>query len=164
MEAGHRTAINLQGVDTAVVSRGMVAATPGCLLPGYMLDCEFLYLASNAKPLKHRARVRVHLGTAEIMGRISLLESDTLQPGMEANVQLLEEPVSVWPGDRYVIRSYSPVATIGGGMVLGNMPPRKRKRLTEKDRQKNKEVFQILTDENLEEKFFFFFVKGEALV
>ncbi len=157
VEAGHRTAINLQGVDTAVVSRGMVAATPGCLLPGYMLDCDFLYLASNAKPLKHRARVRVHLGTAEIMGRISLLESDTLQPGTEANVQLLlEEPVSVWPGDRYVIRSYSPVATIGGGAVLGNMPPRKRKRLTEKDRQKNSDVFRILLDENLEEKLLLF--------
>ncbi|MBU0961614.1 MAG: selenocysteine-specific translation elongation factor [Proteobacteria bacterium] len=157
VEAGHRTAINLQGVDTALVSRGMVAATPGCLLPGYMLDCDFLYLASNAKPLKHRARVRVHLGTAEIMGRISLLEGDTLQPGTEANVQLLlEEPVSVWPGDRYVIRSYSPVATIGGGVVLGNMPPRKRKRLTEKDRQQNSEVFHILLDENLEEKILLF--------
>jgi selenocysteine-specific elongation factor len=164
VEAGHRTAINLQGVDTAVVSRGMVAATPGCLLPGYMLDCDFLYLASNAKPLKHRARVRVHLGTAEIMGRISLLESDTLQPGTEAKVQLLlEEPVSVWSGDRYVIRSYSPVATIGGGAVLGNMPPRKRKRLTEKDRQKNSDAFRILLDDNLEEKTLLFLrEKGTA--
>ncbi len=157
VEAGHRTAINLQGVDTAIVSRGMVAATPGCLLPGYMLDCDFFYLASNTKPLKHRARVRVHLGTAEIMGRISLLESDTLQPGEEAGVQLLlEEPVSIWPGDRYVIRSYSPVATIGGGVVLGNMPPRKRKRLIEKDRSHNHEVFRILQGENVEEKILLF--------
>jgi selenocysteine-specific elongation factor len=157
VEAGHRTAINLQGVDTAVVSRGMVAATPGCLLPGYMLDCDLLYLASNAKALKHRARVRVHLGTAEIMGRVSLLDRDQLQPGDTAGIQLLlEEPVAVWPGDRYVIRSYSPVATIGGGEVLGNMPPRKRKRLTEPDRKQNKTVFHTLLGGSVEEKILLF--------
>lgn len=81
VEAGHRTAVNLQGVDTGSVSRGMVVASPGCLQPNYMLDCRFLYLASNGKPLKHRARVRVHLGTAEILGRISLLDRDELEPG-----------------------------------------------------------------------------------
>ncbi len=157
VEAGHRTAINLQGVDTASVSRGMVAATPGSLLPGYMLDCEFLYLASNAKPLKHRARVRVHLGTAEIMGRISLLDRDLLQPGDTAGVQvLLEEAVAVWPGDHYVIRSYSPVATIGGGEVLGNMPPRKRKRLTDPDRGDNIKTFEILRGDDLEAKILLF--------
>ncbi len=157
VEAGHRTAINLQGVDTALVSRGMVAATPGSLMPGYMLDCDFLYLAANTKPLKHRARVRVHLGTVEVMGRISLLDRDVIQPGESAGVQvLLEEPVSCWPGDRYVIRSYSPVATIGGGEVLGNMPPRKRKRLNEKDRENNKAVFKILYDENVENKIILF--------
>ncbi len=157
VEAGHRTAINLQGVDTASVSRGMVAATPGSLLPGYMLDCEFLYLASNAKPLKHRARVRVHLGTAEIMGRVSLLDRDLLQPGDIAGVQiLLEEAVAVWPGDHYVIRSYSPVATIGGGEVLGNMPPRKRKRLTDPDRGDNIKTFEILRGDDLEAKILLF--------
>lgn len=157
VEAGHRTAINLQGVDTAAVSRGMVAATPGSLLPGYMLDCEFLYLATNTKALKHRTRVRVHLGTAEIMGRVSLLDRDLLQPGETAGVQLLlEEAVAVWPGDRYVVRSYSPVATIGGGEILGNMPPRKRKRVTEHHRQNNSKTFDILLDENKEEKILLF--------
>ena len=157
VEAGHRTAVNLQGVDTALVSRGMVAATPGCLSPGYMLDCDFLYLASAARPLKHRTRVRVHLGTVEVMGRISLLDRDVLQPGDTAGVQLLlEEPVSCWPGDRYVIRSYSPVATIGGGEVLGNMPPRKRKRLNEQDREKNRDVFQILYNDDRENKILLF--------
>ncbi len=157
VEAGHRTAINLQGVDTAVVSRGMVAATPGCLAPGFMLDCDFLYLASNTKPLKHRTRVRVHLGTVEIMGRISLLDRDVIQPGESAGVQLLlEEAVSCWPGDRYVVRSYSPVATIGGGEVLGNMPPRKRKRLNAQDQENNKKVFKILSDEDVEGKILLF--------
>lgn len=157
VEAGHRTAVNLQGVDTSLVSRGMVAASPGCLSPGYMLDCDFLYLGSATKPLKHRTRVRVHLGTVEVMGRVSLLDRDVLQPGETAGVQLLlEEPVSCWPGDRYVIRSYSPVATIGGGEVLGNMPPRKRKRLNEEDREKNRKVFQILYENDLENKILLF--------
>ncbi len=157
VEAGHRTAINLQGVDTAAVSRGMVAATPGCLAPGYMLDCVFLYLAANAKPLKHRVRVRVHLGSAEIMGRISLLDRDVLQPGEEAGVQiLLEEAAAVWPGDHYVVRSYSPVATIGGGEVLGNMSPRKRKRMAEKDQEHNRQVFQTLREGSVEEKIILF--------
>jgi len=157
VEAGHRTAINLQGVDTAAVARGMVAATPGSLLPGYMLDCEFLYLASNTKPLKHRTRVRIHLGTAEVMGRISLLDRDLLQPGDTASIQiLLEEAVAVWPGDRYVVRSYSPVGTIGGGEVLGNMPPRKRKRVTERDREANIRSFTVLRGEDVEEKILLF--------
>ncbi|MBT8329130.1 MAG: selenocysteine-specific translation elongation factor [Desulfofustis sp.] len=153
VEAGHRTAINLQGVDTVSIYRGMVLATPGCLEPNYMLDCSLLYLNSNTKPLKHRTRVRVHLGTAELMGRVSLLECDELQPGAEVSVQLLlESPVAVWPGDRYVIRSYSPVATIGGGEVMGNQSPRKRKRLTDKDRAYNNQVFSILHEGSLEEK------------
>ena len=163
VEAGHRTAINLQGVDTAQVERGMVLATPGSLQPNYMLDCELLYLASNAKALKHRSRVRVHLGTAELIGRVSLLDRDELEPGEETGIQiLLEQPVAVWPGDRYVIRSYSPVSTIGGGMVLGNLSPRKRKRLTEADRQYNREVFQILRQGGLEDKTLLFLRESGA--
>jgi len=135
----------------------MVAATPGSLRPSYMLDCNFLYLASNEKALKHRARVRVHLGTAEIMGRISLLDRDLLQPGDMAGVQiLLEEHVAVWPGDRYVVRSYSPVATIGGGEILGNMPPRKRKRVNDRDRRNNEATFDILLGDSVEEKILLF--------
>lgn len=156
VEAGHRTAINLQGVDTADIERGMVLAPPGTLQANYMLDCQFIYLAANPKPLRHRARVRVHLGTAEIIGRISLLDRDELEPGDEAMVQLLlEETASVWPGDRYVIRSYSPVATIGGGMVLGNVSPRKRKRLQDKDREYNRGIMPILKDGTVEEKVLF---------
>ncbi len=153
VEAGHRTAINLQGVDRADILRGMVLAPPGSLQPNFMLDCQFQYLAANPKPLKHRARVRVHLGTAEILGRISLLDRDELAAGDEAPVQLLlEEQASVWPGDRYVIRSYSPLATIGGGVVLGNVSPRKRKRLSAADRQYNQEMLATLRDGTVEER------------
>jgi selenocysteine-specific elongation factor len=163
VEAGHRTAINLQGVDIARVERGMVLAPPGALQPNYMLDCQFLYLASNAKSLKHRTRVRIHLGTAEILGRISLLDRDEISPGQEVAVQLLlEEPVAVWPEDRYVIRSYSPVHTIGGGRVLGNLSPRKRKRATEQDREYNRSVMQTLVHGNQEEKILLFLRESGA--
>ncbi len=157
VEAGHRTAINMQGVDTADIERGMVLAPSGVLQANYMLDCRFLYLNLNGKALKHRARVRVHLGTSEIIGRISLLDRDEIQPGEEAVVQLLlEKKAAVWPGDRYVIRSYSPVATIGGGLILGNVSPRKRKRLAEKDREYNQTMYATLNMGTLEQKLLFF--------
>jgi selenocysteine-specific elongation factor len=118
-----------------------------------MLDCSLNYLASAPKPLKHRARVRVHLGTAELIGRVSLLDREELQPGDGAPIQLLlESEAAVWPADRYVIRSYSPGATIGGGVVLGNVSPRKRKRLTDKDQSYNTDVFNTLMHGTAEEK------------
>jgi len=157
VEAGHRTAINLQSIDTADVERGMVVAPPGVLQSCYMLDCHLLYLASNSKPLKHRARIRVHIGTSEVIGRVSLLDRDELQPGNETVVQLLlEKKVAVWPGDRYVIRSYSPVATVGGGVILGNLSLKKRKRLSENDRQYNQSLYTTLLDGNSEQKVLFF--------
>lgn len=164
VEAGHRTAINLQGVSKNEIERGMVLAPEKCLQANYMLDCQFLYLASNTKPLKHRARVRVHLGTAEIIGRISLLDCDELQPGDEAAIQiLLEEKAVVWPGDRYVIRSYSPVATIGGGEVLGNVSPRKRKRLLEGDRNYNQEMYKTLRNGSITDKILFYLKESREL-
>ncbi|MDA8161128.1 MAG: SelB C-terminal domain-containing protein, partial [Desulfobacteraceae bacterium] len=138
VEAGHRTAINLQGLEQEFVSRGDILATPGCLIPSPLFDVDFLYLSSNAKPLKNRARVRVHIGTAEIMARLALLDREAAAPGERANAQLLlEEPLAAWPGDHYVVRSYSPVRTIGGGLVLNNCPGRKRRRFKET----NQEIF-----------------------
>lgn len=139
VEAGNRTAINVQGVEKEDISRGDLLASPDCLKPSYMFDAEFIYLSSNEKPLKNRTRVRVHLGTAEIMGRVVLLEDEELIPGETTNVQLLlEEPVGVWPGDHYVVRRYSPVTTIGGGVIFNNSAP-KRKRFKER----NKEIFSV---------------------
>jgi selenocysteine-specific elongation factor len=164
VEAGHRTAINLQGVDVGEIQRGMVLASPDSLQPTYMIDCQLIYLAANPKPLKHRARVRVHLGTAEIIGRVSLLDRDELQPGEEAVVQLLlEETTAVWPGDRYVIRSYSPVGTIGGGVVLGNVSPRKRKRLLEHDREYNLVMAETLQNGDVADRALFFLSESREL-
>ncbi len=139
VEAGHRTAINIQGIDKEMITRGSIVATPDCLQPSYLLDADFIYVGANKKTLKNRTRVRFHMGTAEIPGRIVLLEDEELLPGTTANVQLLlEEPVAVWPGDRYVVRSYSPVTTIGGGGIMNNVP-RKRRRF----KVRNKELFQV---------------------
>jgi len=152
VEAGHRTAINLQGIEKDQINRGDVAATPGSLIASTLLDADFHYLPSARKELKNRTQVRVHLGTREIVGRISLLESDTLAPGKKSPIQLiLQEPVAVWPGDRYVVRSYSPVTTIGGGVILNNAP-KKRKRTLERDRTQNRSHFTAYTEADSEQK------------
>ncbi|MDL1959779.1 MAG: selenocysteine-specific translation elongation factor [Deltaproteobacteria bacterium] len=124
---GMRTALNLQGIDRVDVNRGDVIATPGSLHASYLLDLNFLYLASSDRPLRHRSPVRFHAGTAEVIGRV-LLQGDELVPGSEAYIQImLKEPVAVLSRDHYVIRSYSPIRTIGGGEILHPVP-RRRKR------------------------------------
>lgn len=148
VEAGLRTAINIQGLDKELIHRGDVVASINCLQPSYMLDCDFLFLSGNTKPLKNRTRVRVHLGTAEVMGRVVLLEKETLEPGGQTNVQiLLESPICVWPGDHYVVRSYSPVITIGGGVVFNSTPLKKRRRF----KPENEELFSVYHEGSMED-------------
>ena len=128
-EAGMRTAINFQGLDKAAVNRGEVLSTPGALVISYMVDVSFHYLASSQKPLKNRTLVRFHTGTSEVMGYLMLLEHEELPPGQTTVAQLrLDSPVAIVKDDRFVVRSYSPVRTIGGGYVL-NPSPQKHKRL-----------------------------------
>ena len=94
-----------------------------------MLDVHLEHLADAPRPLKTRDRIRFHAGTAEIMGRISLIGQDILESGNNSFAQIrLEEPIVVLPRDRFVIRSYSPIITIGGGEILDVMP-RKHRRL-----------------------------------
>lgn len=126
--AGQRTAVNLQGIEKVELTRGDVLGRPGEFIPTFMLDATLQLLADVPRPLRHRARVRLHLGTSEIMGRVILLDRDELGPGDEAYVQFrLEEPAIALPHDRYVMRSYSPVQTIGGGMLLDVQPAKHRR-------------------------------------
>jgi selenocysteine-specific elongation factor len=126
--AGQRTAVNFQGLDKADVLRGFVLARPGTLKPSYMVDIAFTYLESCAKPLKNRTRVRFHTGTSEIMGNIILIDREALDPGQATVAQIrLDTPVALVKDDRYVIRSYSPVRTIGGGRVLNPVPPKHKR-------------------------------------
>jgi selenocysteine-specific elongation factor len=126
--AGMRTAVNFQGLEKSSVNRGDVLSVPDALMPSYMLDISLHYLKSNKKPMKNRTRVRFHAGTAEVLGNLILLEKEELLPGEDTVAQLrLDTPVALVKEDRYVIRSYSPVRTVGGGSVI-NPAPRKHKR------------------------------------
>jgi selenocysteine-specific elongation factor len=124
--AGQRTALNLAGIETSEITRGMVLAAPGLFQAISRLDCQ-LSLLPAARPLKNRARVHFHSGTAETVAEVVLLDSKELAPGMQGYVQLrLAHPGLFLPGDRYIVRQFSPVVTIGGGVVLDNLPGRHR--------------------------------------
>ena len=134
-EAGHRTAINVQGLETENIARGDMAATPGAMLLSRVLDVLVQASTGSSRPLRHRSAVRVHLGTREIPGRVSLVQSEALAPGESGLAQLLlQEAVAAWPGDRFVLRSYSPATTLAGGSILALWPGRKRKRDTKQSR------------------------------
>ncbi len=116
--AGQRTALNLAGVDSTELARGMVLAPPGLFEPTSRLDC-FLQLLPSSRALKNRASVHFHCWTAESVAEVVLLEGKTLEPGRRAFGQLrLAELGFFLPGDRFIIRQISPVTTIGGGIVL----------------------------------------------
>lgn len=117
--AGQRTAINLQGVELEDVERGQVLIPVGRFQATSMVDVRLQVLSGAPRPLEHRARIRFHHGTSESLGRVVLLGRDALEAGGEAIVQIrLESPVLAAPGDRFIVRSYSPQATIGGGVIL----------------------------------------------
>jgi len=127
-EAGMRTAINFQGLEKSSVYRGDILANPGALTSGYMVDVSLNFLSSNSKPAKNRMLVRFHTGTSEVMGNLILLDKEELSSGDTTVAQLrLDSPVALVKDDRFVLRSYSPVRTIGGGYVL-NPIPQKHKR------------------------------------
>lgn len=131
-EAGQRTAINLQGVEKDTIVRGDVLARPRTLKPSIRLDVCVEYLSNNSRRLKNRNLVRFHVGTNEAIGRIILLDREDVEPGAKASAQVvLESPIVAMARDRFVIRSYSPVTTIGGGMIVDPLP-KKHKRNSEK--------------------------------
>ena len=130
--SGQRTAINLQGIEKTIINRGNVLVRPQTVWPSQRLDIFVEYLASNTKNLKNRSLVRLHTGTSEIISRIILLEKDELAPGQKGFAQLvLSDKDVVVAGDHFVLRSYSPVTTIGGGQIIDPLP-KKHKRLSDK--------------------------------
>jgi selenocysteine-specific elongation factor len=123
--AGQRTAVNLQGVERAAVERGNVLGLAGTLVPSTLVDGTLELLQDAPRPLKSRDRVRVHAGTSEVMARVLILDRPELVPGASAFARFrLEAPLVALPGDRFVIRSYSPMLTVGGGTLLDIAPPR----------------------------------------
>ncbi len=126
---GMRAAINLAGVHHEDVVRGQEVATPGYLVPSRTLTVRLHGLADVKRPIKHRAPVRFHIGTAEVMGTVSLLDCDAVLPGAWALAQVfLDEPVvAVW-GQPFVIRGPSATQTLGGGQVLQPVAKKVRRR------------------------------------
>jgi selenocysteine-specific elongation factor len=122
--AGQRTAVNLAGIEVASLARGMTLGAPGILSATRLLDCR-LDLLPDARPLKHNAPVHFHAWTAETEAKVRLLEPPgPLEPGASAWARLtLSDPVLLLPGDRFIIRMFSPVVTIGGGTVVDINPP-----------------------------------------
>jgi len=125
---GRRTAINLPDIKKDALRRGQCAAAAGSLAPTNRLDARLHLLASYGKELKNRARLRLHIGTDEVISRLALLERDRLLPGETALVQfVMESPIVALPKDRFVVRNFSPPKTIGGGVILDAKPePHKR--------------------------------------
>ena len=125
---GLRTAINLLGIEKESVERGDVLGQPGFFKPTSMVDAKFLYLSGEKSKLENRTRIHFHVGTTEVVGRVIVLEGECVQPGEEVFVQIhFERPIVADAGDRFVVRSYSPVRTIGGGSIL-DVHPKKHKR------------------------------------
>jgi selenocysteine-specific elongation factor len=118
--AGQRTAINLGGVDVAMIDRGMVLAPVARLRATQIIDTHVTVLKNAARALRSRARVRIHIHGAEVLARVQVLTAGAqLAPGESGFVQLrLESPVVAVAGERFIIRSYSPSQTAGGGLIL----------------------------------------------
>ena len=116
---GQRAAINLAGVHHGQIRRGHELATPGLLQPSRLVICELQMLPTAPRPLKNRTRVRLHIGTAELMANVVLHGCDQLKGGEKALAQvfLAESAVTTW-GQAFIVRTESPVVTIGGGRIL----------------------------------------------
>jgi selenocysteine-specific elongation factor len=125
---GQRVALNLAGLERDLLQRGCVIGTPGIFEQTSRLDARLTLLADAPRPIKFRDPVHFHLGTARVVGLVALLDRDQLEPGESALVQIhLDRPLVAHRQDRFIIRSYSPVTTIGGGLVI-DPAPEKHKR------------------------------------
>ncbi|MDB5085870.1 MAG: selB [Bacilli bacterium] len=127
--AGQRAAINVTGIERTDVERGFVVASPNRYAPTELVDAKLQVLLESPRPVKNRMRIRFYTGTSETMGRMILLDRLEMAPGEEGFVQLeLEAPVVCDAGDRFIIRLYSPMVTLGGGSIVDPHPGRHYRR------------------------------------
>lgn len=121
--AGQRVAINVAGIDKDKIERGDTLAAPGTMTPTMMIDCKVKILPEASKDVEHWDRIRLYHGAREILGRIVPLEGKSISRGQESYAQIrLEENFACKAGDRIILRAYSPMETIGGGMILDANP------------------------------------------
>ena len=153
---GDRTAVNLSGVEADKIFRGSELATPGKLHAVKKFTAHIQLTVDMKKDVKHRQRVRVHLGTNEVMARVYLTSSKKMSAGSSGNVILaLEKPTVAAVEDRFVMRSYSPMHTIGGGTVLTTLIPKNvkiGKWVSELDLNLEKRFGQLVATFNLSPK------------
>ncbi len=148
--AGQRTAVNLAGIDTAQIERGMVLAPAGRLRPTQVVDVWIDVLPGASRALRSRSRVRLHLGAAEVLGRVRVLEGSEIAAGSGGLAQLrLEAPVVALHGDRFILRSYSPAETIAGGVIVNPFAVKHRGR----EMQSTLELLRSLMGEDRAAKF-----------
>ncbi len=129
VKAGYRAALNLAGVEHADLRRGQVITLPDYYEPVEIFNARLRVLMGTQIPVKNQMRVRVHIHTEEVIGRVLLPEKKVLNPGASDFVQIrLEKPIYAGFRDRFIIRQYSPQITLGGGTVLQTNPPKFRKK------------------------------------
>lgn len=157
--AGQRTAVNLQGIEKDHISRGDTIVTKGFFTTTRNVDCSLSMLKQATRGIKTGTRIRFYNNTQESIGRAALVGANELNPGDDGYVQFrLEQPVLIQHGDRFIIRFYSPMETLGGGMVL-DPHPRRHKTSTMAESVKN---LTVLEKGSLEERLAVI-VAGKAL-
>jgi len=141
-EPGQRTAVNVAGVEVEQLQRGMVIAEPKALTPTQIIDVRMHVLPHASRGVRTRSRVRLHIGAAEVLARVRVLEETAeIPPGHSGLAQLrLEMPVVAVHGDRFIVRSYSPSETIAGGVVLDALATKHRGKVIEKTRLRLKRL------------------------
>ncbi|MBQ0017818.1 MAG: selenocysteine-specific translation elongation factor [Clostridiales bacterium] len=126
--AGQRTAINLSGVKKEDIDRGDVLSADKAVSVTNMLDVKLKVFSSTDRIILNNSRVHVYAGAKEALAKVIILDRESLAAGEEAYVQLrLEEPMAVRRGDRFIVRFYSPIITVGGGVVLDALPDKHKR-------------------------------------
>jgi len=130
--AGQRTAVNLPGVEAGAISRGQALCRPAEIPASHLLDVELSLLPVAPRPLKHRARLLLHVGTAQVSATVVLLDRSELAPGGSAPAQLrLSAPVAALPGQRFILRGFAAIEgrgrTVAGGRILAIAARRRRR-------------------------------------
>ena len=147
--AGQRTAINLSGVRKEDICRGDVIAAKSAVSVTVMLDVKLKIFDSSERMVLNNSRVHLYCGSKEVLTKVILMDRDALSAGEEAYVQFrLEEPIAVRRGDRFIIRFYSPIITIGGGQILDAVPEKHKR-----NRENVLEGFRMLESGNISDIF-----------
>lgn len=147
--AGQRTAINLSGVRKEDIRRGDVIAVKNAVSVTGMLDVKLKIFDSSERMVLNNSRVHLYCGSKEVLTKVILMDRDALSAGEEAYVQFrLEEPIAVRRGDRFIIRFYSPIITIGGGQILDAVPEKHKR-----NRENVLEGFRMLESGNISDIF-----------